>query len=377
MKYRNFGSLKWRSSILALGTGGLPLRDDDLHLFDEAASVETIRTAIDLGLNYLDLGYPYDAARQERLGRLVREALEDGYREKCKIAISLPSHLIGSSRDFDLYLDRQLNWLGMETADFCLFGRLNREIWPVVRGYGAVEWCEDAIHSGRIGFSGFSLRDHFQVLKAVVAAWDAWHVCQLPFSYMDADRDPGIGAIKYAAGKGLAVVVSEPLKSGRLARELPAGSAKPRAMAPGRSLAEWGFRFIWNYPEIATTVHDVRSAVEVAEYAAYADTASPDSLTVQEEIWFAEMRDARRSLERIPCKSCRPCMPCPEAIDVPRIFELYNDVFAYGDVETARVLYRKELHQAAQCTACGLCESRCVKKLAVNELLEQARRLLE
>ena len=376
MKYRKFGSLEWRTAILALGTGGLPLRDDDPGRFDEPASIATIRLAIDLGINYLDLGYPYDAARQERLARLVREALQDGYREKCKIAITLPSHVIESSRHFDLHLDEQLKWLGMEAADFCLFGRLNREIWPVVRDCGAVKWCEATARSGKIGVAGFSFRDHFQFLRTVLAAWDGWHVCQLPFSYMDADRDPGISAIKYAAGKGLAVAVCEPLKSGRLIRVVPAASAQPPAMAPGRSLAEWGFRFIWNYPEVATAIHDARSAVEVAEYAAFAGAAEPDSLTVPEEIWIAEMREARRALERIPCKSCRPCMPCPEGIDVPRIFELYNEAFAYEDVETARALYRKELHQAGRCTACGVCEGRCVKKLAVIELLEQVHRLL-
>jgi len=41
-------------------------------------------------------------------------------------------------------------------------------------------------------------------------------------------------------------------------------------------------------------------------------------------------------------------MPCPEGIDVPRIFELYNDAFIYEDVETARAIIE------ASCTTSGV-----------------------
>jgi len=38
--------------------------------------------------------------------------------------------------------------------------------------------------------------------------------CQFQFSYMDVDHDPGISGIKFAAEKGLAVVVDGPLRAG-------------------------------------------------------------------------------------------------------------------------------------------------------------------
>jgi predicted aldo/keto reductase-like oxidoreductase len=68
-------------------------------------------------------------------------------------------------------------------------------------------------------------------------------------------------------------------------------------------------------------------------------------------------------------------MPCPEAIDVPRIFELYNDAFMYGDLEAARRIYRIEHHRADLCTECGFCEKNCAKRLSVLEWLTKARRL--
>jgi len=194
---------------------------------------------------------------------------------------------------------------------------------------------------------------------------------------MDVDHDPGIGGIKYAAEKGLAVVVSESLRGGRLVKDPPDPVARVwREALQKNQLAEWGLRFVWNYPEVSTIVRDMSSIREVAESVAIADGAEPDSLTVQEEVLISRVRDAYRVLRRIPCSSCRPCMPCPEGIDVPRIFELYNDAFIYEDVETARSIYQNELHCADRCNRCRVCEERCVKNLDIVDWLEQARRLL-
>ena len=51
----------------------------------ETKRIEMVRLAIDHGINYLDLGYPYDLHQLEQIARTVGEALLDGYREKTKI----------------------------------------------------------------------------------------------------------------------------------------------------------------------------------------------------------------------------------------------------------------------------------------------------
>ncbi len=369
MKYRKFGSLEWESSILGFGIAKLPFNA-------ETASIELIRNAIDHGINYLDAGYPYDLGQQERKARLVGEALQDGYQQRIKIAVTLPSHLIHTTTDLDLHLDRQRSWLQAETIDFCLFGRLNRENWPVLQRLDALNWAEAAIEDRRIGVIGFSFRDHFQILKHVLASYGQWALCQFQFSYMDVDQDPGVAGIKYAATNGLAVVVTEPLRGGRLTRP-PDAVARVWGNARGRgSLAEWGLRFVWNYPEVASAIGDIGSIYDLAENAAIADSMEPDSLTVQEELIIGKVRDAYREFKRIPCSSCRPCMPCPAGIDVPRIFELYNEAFIYEDVETARIMYLNELHHAEWCNQCGACEARCTKRLDIVGWLEEAHRLL-
>jgi hypothetical protein len=370
MKYRKFGLTGWNSSILALGTA----RIASIH---KKAAVEIVRRAVDLGINYLDLGYPYNLRNQEYVAEIIGEALQNGGREKVRIAITLPSHLIYSRAHFELHLRKQLNCLRAEKADFCLIGRLNRDNWPVLQRYGALDWAEAAVGSGQVEHVGFSFHDHFQILKTVLNSWERWRVCQFQFSYMDIDHDPGISGIRHAAEKGLAVVVSEPLRSGRLTRAVGDSSASPCAIASHQwRPAEWGLRFVWNDADVMTAIRDVGSSNEIIESAAIAEMIEPDSLTVQEELFLSRLRDARLNSRQIPCTSCRSCMPCPEGIDVPRIFEIYNDAFIYQDVDTARAIYRNELHRAERCNRCGFCEEHCVKKLPVVQWLEKALQLL-
>lgn len=369
MRYRRFGPLDWEASILGLGAAMLPE--------DRRASIELIRCAIDHGVNYFDLGYPYNMERHDRLAAVVAEALNGAFRDRVRVAVTLPSDLIHSTADLDRYLSRQLEKTGLDRADFCLFGRLNRGNWPVLEVLGALKWVETAIRDGRIGGMGFSFHDHYQPLKSIVESYDHWVLGQFQFSFMDIRHDPGISGIKYAARKGLAVVVNEPLKTGRLLRDIPQPAAQIYAgAAVKRSLAEWCLKFVWNYPEVTTIVGDIASTGEFMESLTLADSAGPDSYGIEEEVLISSVRDAYLALRQIQCSSCQACMPCPEEIDVPRIFELYNDALMYGDLETARLIYANERHNAHCCTECFSCENRCAKRLPVIEWLRKSCRLL-
>ena len=174
---------------------------------------------------------------------------------------------------------------------------------------------------------------------------------------MDIAHDPGVSGLKLTAERGPAVVVSEALRHGRLTRGLPPSVADLWSTVAGRrTLAEWGLTFVWSVPEVSTVVCDMSTMDDVAEDVALADRAEPECLTVQEEVLVSRVREAYRTLRPVNCPSCRACMPCPQGIDVPRIFEIYNGAFMYGDVALGRSIYRDEGHDAGACTKCGTCE---------------------
>jgi predicted aldo/keto reductase-like oxidoreductase len=379
VKYRKFGSIDWQASVLGFGIAGLTVRDEDPSDTGQAESVNMIRYAIDRGVNYLDLGYPYDVTRQELVTRVVERALRDGYREKVRISVTIPVSIADSTEDFDRYLNTQMGWLKSDRIDFCVLARLNRENWPRIRNLGFLAKAERAISDGRIGSMGFSFHDHLQILRKVLDEYDKWGFCQFQFSYMDVTHDPGAAGLSYAADRGMAVVVTEPLKGGRLTKEPPESVRRILANADGkRSLAGWGLRFVWNHPAVTIVVCDMSTMVQVIEDTALADDAEAEALTVQEELTINRVRDAYHSLRAINCASCRPCMPCPQGIDVPRIFEIYNDAIMYNDVETAATIYRDEGHHGDCCVECGACEKTCSRSipLPIIAWLKTVHRLL-
>jgi predicted aldo/keto reductase-like oxidoreductase len=74
-------------------------------------------------------------------------------------------------------------------------------------------------------------------------------------------------------------------------------------------------------------------------------------------------------------------MPCPNGVEIPRIFELYNDAIMYEDPRTPRYLYRgptglKEEKRADQCIECGECEEACPQEIPVAEWLKKVHEML-
>jgi predicted aldo/keto reductase-like oxidoreductase len=362
--------------VLGFGAGRLP-RTDKKHTGrneDEAAGI--LRFAIDRGVNYLDLPYLYDTGQRQNLNRTIGGALRDGYRQKIKIASSLPAARIKSGQDLEHYINELLGQLALDRLDFFLLGGLNRLNWPELPVEEVLRRAEALQRDGRIDHLGFSFHDDFQTLRTIIEAYDKWSLCQFQYSFMDVDHHPGVGGLKYAYDKGLAVVAGEPLKGGRLTSNLPEPIARLWAGAPEYSPAGWGLRWVWNHPEVATAVCDMSTLEQVKENLALADTASANIFTVAEELLINRVRDNYRSSRLLACTACRGCMPCPLGIDAPRIFELYNDAVMYGDVEIPRAIYRHEGHCTEICNECGLCARACGFQFPIPEWLKKAHQLL-
>jgi predicted aldo/keto reductase-like oxidoreductase len=93
-------------------------------------------------------------------------------------------------------------------------------------------------------------------------------------------------------------------------------------------------------------------------------------------VLISRVRDAYRRLKPIPCTTCYGCMPCPRGIDIPRIFEIYNDAVMYDDIGTAVSVYNNEKHRIDNCNGCGACADACGKKIAVPDRLKNIKDIL-
>ncbi len=379
MQYRKFGKLQWEVSALGFGAMRLPLTDNDPANVDEPQSIRMIRYAIDHGVNYLDTAYPYHSGQSERL---VGRALQDGYRERTKLATKLPARLVESARDFDRYFDEQLRRLQTRKIDFYLLHGLNADSWPKVRDLGVLRWAEGLMADGRVDHLGFSFHGDYEAFRDIVDACDDWAFCQIQYNYMDVDYQAGTAGLKYAADKGLAVVVMEPLRGGALCKEPPEQVAKIwQDSAQKRTLAEWGLLWVWSQPEVSVALSGMSAMEQVVENVAIAERSGPGTLATDELALIGRVREAYSRLRPLPCTNCGYCMPCRDGVEIPRIFQLYNDAIVYEEPRTARMHYRGpgglgEEQRADRCIDCGECVEACPQEIPIPEWLQKAHALL-
>lgn len=376
MRYRTFGRLDWKPSALGFGAMRLPMLDGDDGRIDEDLATRMVRTAIDRGVNYVDTAWPYHSGESERfLGRCLR----DGYRERIRLATKLPSWLVETPDDFDRFLDEQQRRLETETIDFYLLHGLNRVQWPKLCDLGVLDWAEGAMKDGRIGHLGFSFHDDLDTFQKIVKTY-GWDFCQIQYNFMDVDFQAGREGLRHAAERGLAVIVMEPLRGGSLTRPAPREVAKLwNSAATKRSQAEWALQWVWNDPDVSLVLSGMSAMHHVEENLASAERSAVGSLSEGELRLVDRVRDAYRALAPIPCTNCRYCQPCPNDVAIPRIFELYNDATAYGDLDRARVGYERFMkpeHRADRCVACGACESACPQGIEIISWLKKAHAVL-
>lgn len=372
LKFRKFGRLDWKASALGFGCMRLPTLDGDPsgEKVDEEESKRMIRSAIDRGVNYIDTAYPYHNGRSEVvLGRV----LKDGYREKVRLATKSPTWLIKEEKDFDKYLNEQLERLQTDHVDFYLFHGLGRKRWhDVVLKFDLLRRAEAAVKDGRVRHIGFSFHDDFDSFKEIADGYDGWTFCQIQYNYMDTENQAGTKGLKYAAENGLAVVVMEPLLGGRLANPPQAVREAIDSGGKGRSPADLALQWIWNQPEVSVILSGMSTMEQVEQNIVSAGRSGPGTLGKGDSELIERVKAKYLERAPIPCTKCGYCMPCPNEVDIPGNFELYNNGIMHDDMRASHNTYTRfmgEKERASACLQCKECEEKCPQKIAISELM--------
>jgi predicted aldo/keto reductase-like oxidoreductase len=172
----------------------------------------------------------------------------------------------------------------------------------------------------------------------------------------------------------------EPIRGGVLSRKPPEAVAKVWDTAPvQKSYAEWALQWVWNQPEVSLVLSGMSTMEQVKENIASAERSGVGALSTEEVALLDRVRKAYHGLFPVPCTACRYCMPCPSGVNIPMIFECYNDAVAYGAMNTSKGRYngiRMKGHQADACTECGNCVKACPQKIQVPDQLKKAHAML-
>ncbi len=373
MLYRKMNNVNSKLSILGFGCMRLPVKENGQ--IDEPQATKMLRYAIDNGVNYVDTAYPYHNGESEPF---VGRALQGGYRERVNLATKLPSWLIKSREDMDRYLDEQLKRLQTDHIDFYLVHGLMKPFWEKLLPLRIMDFLDDALADGRIRYAGFSFHDELGLFKEIVDAYD-WAFCQIQYNFMNEEYQAGTEGLRYAAERGLGIIVMEPLLGGMLSKEIPSISAIWKEAPVRRDLSEWALRWVWNHPEVAVVLSGMSDCTQVEQNIAYAKEGLPNSLSQPELDLFEKVKLEYGKRIKVPCTGCSYCMPCPSGVSIPECFEMYNTACMFDAPDVAKFNYNIVLGGmltgdpgfASRCQECGECEEKCPQKIPIRDRLKE------
>jgi len=376
LQYRQFGNTDWKVSALGFGCMRLPTHDDVPMSSDinEEEAIKMIRYAIDEGVNFMDTAYPYHKGASEVV---LGKALKDGYREKVRLCTKSPLFAIEKEDDFERCLHEQLERLKEDYIDYYLLHGINYNRWHnLIKDFSLLEKAEKARQEGLIGHIGFSFHDSYPVLKEVIDAYP-WAMCLLQYNYLDVQTQAGTKGVKYAASRGVPVAVMEPLKGGKLADPPQPVREMLEEAAPGRPPCDWALQWLWDQPEVSVVLSGMSTMEQVKANLASADKSGINTLSHREKsLLEEEVHHKLNQLFLVSCTGCHYCMPCPEKVNIPLFLEIFNDGYAYDNLEKKRSTYERFGKRAQNCTACRECEDKCPQGIEISQWMARVHRVL-
>jgi predicted aldo/keto reductase-like oxidoreductase len=347
-----------------------PKKDEKI---DRDEAIRMIRHAIDNGVNYIDTAYPYHGGESEEV---VGLALKDGYRERVLLATKLPVWKVEKYEDMMALLDEQLAKLQTDHIDFYLLHSLHGERFDEkILKFNTIEKMKAAKAAGKIRYMGFSFHDNLDSFKRIVDAAD-WDFCQIQLNYVDVDYQAGIEGLEYAASKGLAVVIMEPLRGGSLVN-VPA-PVKAIFDKMGKTPVQAALDFLWDRPEVSLLLSGMGYQEQVEENMAYADASAVGKLSDEERAMMLQAKEERRKFFNIPCTACNYCNICPQQIAIPAIFKAMNR-YGMGEESSGKKDYKaiaEKGNVGDQCIGCKACEGICPQHIEISDWMPKIHKIL-
>ncbi len=374
MQYRTD---RYGSELSVLGFGCMRFSKKGGGIDVDKAETEILE-AYRAGVNYFDTAYIYGGS-ETAVGEIFER---NGIRDKVRIATKLPQYLVTGRAALDRYFNEQLSRLRTDRVDYYLMHHLTDvAMWEKLKAVGIEEWLRAKKESGAIRNVGFSYHGGTEGFLKILNDWD-WDLCQIQYNYFDEFAQAGVDGLKAAAARGIPVVVMEPLRGGKLVGMLPEPARQVmRESGRGWSPAEWGFRWLYNQPEVTVVLSGMNSVEMVRENCRTASEAGAGQFTERDFATLARVTREIRAREKVGCTGCRYCMPCPRGVDIPGTFRCYNAMYIeskrQGRFQYAQTVgLTREPAFADRCIGCGRCEKHCPQEIPIREKLKEAGRAL-
>ncbi len=254
--------------------------------------------------------------------------------------------------------------------------------WNTLCDWGIQEWASQKKDTGQIRNFGFSFHGAQNEFLALLDAYD-WDFCQIQYNYSDENYQAGVTGLKAAAAKGMPVIIMEPLLGGKLAKNLPQAAVERfRQADPDLSPAAWGFRWLYNQPEVTVVLSGMNEKAQLEDNVTIANTAAPGMLSGRDLAAIHDVREIFNQSYKVHCTGCHYCMPCPAGVNIPACFTAYNSRYSItrgqGMIQyfISTVMNDKPSY-ASLCKKCGKCETHCPQHLPIRENLQEVAKEFE
>ncbi|MGB3702626.1 MAG: aldo/keto reductase [Anaerolineales bacterium] len=305
MNYRRFGRTGWQVSEIGYGMWGMA----GWMGSDDAQSLRSLQTAIDLGCNFFDTAWAYGDGHSERL---LNQIVHQNPEKRLYTATKIPpkNRIWPSRREFSLddcyppdyiedYIHRSLKNIAVDTIDLIQFHTWEDNWVSDDRWSNKMEQLRQ---SGKISAVGISIN-----------RWEPWNGVQTVKSglidavqviYNIFDQNPEDELFPACQEKDVAVIARVPFDEGTLTGSLTLDSKWPQGdwrnsyfvpenlkssiehaeqlkpvVPENMSLPEMALRFILNNPAVSTIIPGMRKLEHVES-----NFAASDSGPVSEEL---------------------------------------------------------------------------------------------
>jgi predicted aldo/keto reductase-like oxidoreductase len=350
---------------LGFGCMRLPVKEGKID-YNEAR--ELIRHAMDNGLNYFDTAYNYHSGEsQEFLGKVLPEFKREDY----YLTNKLPVWKVKDENDAEKLFNEQLEKCNTEYFDFYLLHSLNKNTIETVEKFNLYDFIKRKKDEGKIKNIGFSYHDSNDILEKFVNA-HKWDFVQLQINYWDWTEYDAKGAYEILEKHNIPCFVMEPVRGGFLASFAPSAMNHIKSYNAEKSAASWALRWVSSLPNVAITLSGMSNMEQLNDNLNTFTDLKP--LNDEEYNVIDKVVEELRKIKPVPCTGCRYCMDCSFGVDIPGIFEIYNDYKKSENKDIASrsyFLFTAEEARADKCQKCGECMSKCPQQINIPEELEK------
>ena len=316
-------------TVARIGFGGIPIQ-----LPTENEAIKSIRSSLNLGIDFIDTAYMYGTS-EERIGKALSRRSN-----KPIIATKVGS----ANSEIEGHLNSSLKLLKIESIDLYQFHNVSNfdTLKSILAPWGALSLLKKAKKAGKIKHIGITSHQLDVAIAAVKS--EQFETIMYPFNFVANEAENEL--LKLAEKYDMGFIAMKPFAGGRIKN------------------IKVAIKYLLQFPNVLILpgIADFKQAEEIVNI-----LKSP-GMTMRER---QEMRHIKEKLDNRICRHCDYCMPCPQGIHLSSALDFEamtmsfpEDLFYAGPMSGA-------ISMAARCDDCGQCEDKCPYHISVRVLLRE------